>query len=315
MLDRPESGKGVSGPADEGDVDMGDAVPSDEAPQAKRMKGFVAASKPSHAVVNKLVTLEPVVSKAGYFKLPAAAGFSRGFAAGHNGAGNGGPLPQVCRQGPHAKLGSPHLGGLCPDEDPAPALAVPAKQGGDWRPAHAQAGCRAGRLRPHVQVVRHWVAGGGQAVLGLPGLGVRSIPGAFGHLQVRGHHLPLADLGRQAGLVPAAGRGKPGCLGQEVGGWLQSGRPPPKTDSMDEITMADVVPLDKRVDIRQEILTMDADAEGNKIQDGPPGAGQSAAVPPGGGGPELQALPPPGPGRGGGKEVAQGDHHGRAPGQ
>ena len=36
------------------------------------------------------------------------------------------------------------------------------------------------------------------------------------------------------------------------------GRPPPKTDSMDEITMADVVPLDKRVDIRQEILAMDA---------------------------------------------------------
>ena len=69
MLDRPESGKGASGPADDGDVDMGDAVPSDEAPQAKKMKGFVAASKPSHAVENKLVTLEPVVSKAGYFKV------------------------------------------------------------------------------------------------------------------------------------------------------------------------------------------------------------------------------------------------------
>ena len=50
-------------------MDMGDAVPSDEAPQAKKMKGFVAASKPSHAVENKLVTLEPVVSKAGYFKV------------------------------------------------------------------------------------------------------------------------------------------------------------------------------------------------------------------------------------------------------
>ena len=37
-------------------------------------------------------------------------------------------------------------------------------------------------------------------------------------------------------------------------------------DSMDEITMADMVPLDKRVDIRQEILTMDADAEATKIQ-------------------------------------------------
>ena len=45
------------------------------------------------------------------------------------------------------------------------------------------------------------------------------------------------------------------------------GRPPPKTDSMDEITMADVVPLDKRVDIRQEILTMDADVEATKLQE------------------------------------------------
>ena len=86
MLDRPKSGKGASGPADEGDVDLGDAVPSDEAPQAKKMKGFVAASKPSHAVENKLVTLEPVVSKAGYFKVVD-------LPAGHNGAGNGGPLP------------------------------------------------------------------------------------------------------------------------------------------------------------------------------------------------------------------------------
>ena len=48
--------------------------------------------------------------------------------------------------------------------------------------------------------------------VGFARLGVRSIPGAFGHLRVRGHHLPLADLGRQAGLAPAAGRGKPGCL-------------------------------------------------------------------------------------------------------
>ena len=35
---------------------------------------------------------------------------------------------------------------------------------------------------------------------------------------------------------------------------------PPKTDTAEEITMADVVPLNRRVDIRQEILSMEADA-------------------------------------------------------
>ena len=36
------------------------------------------------------------------------------------------------------------------------------------------------------------------------------------------------------------------------------GRAPPKTDTAEEITMADVVPLNRRVDIRQEILSMEA---------------------------------------------------------
>ena len=39
------------------------------------------------------------------------------------------------------------------------------------------------------------------------------------------------------------------------------GRAPPKTDTAEEITMADVVPLNRRVDIRQEILSMEADDE------------------------------------------------------
>ena len=81
-LARPESDKGAPGPADEGDVDMGEEVPNDKAPPAKKMRGFVAASKPSHAVENKLVALEPV-----------AAGLSRGLAAGHNGVGSGVPFP------------------------------------------------------------------------------------------------------------------------------------------------------------------------------------------------------------------------------
>ena len=39
------------------------------------------------------------------------------------------------------------------------------------------------------------------------------------------------------------------------------GRAPPKTDTAEEITMADVVPLNRRVDIRQEILSMEAGDE------------------------------------------------------
>ena len=155
-----------------------------------------------------------------------------------------------------------------------------AKQGGDWRPAHAQAGCRAGRLRPHVQVVRHWVAGGGQAVLGLSGLGVRSIPGAFGHLRVRGHHLHLRILDgkpvwfqqQDGGSQGASGPGgSQKAAGRKLVDGSNLGRPPPKTDSMDEITMADVVPLDKRVDTRQETLTM-CGRGGHQDPGGPPGA-------------------------------------------
>ena len=74
------------------------------------------------------------------------------------------------------------------------------------------------------------------------------------------YHLRILD-GKPDSLRP---RRIPEGSGREAGGW---GRPPPKTDSVDEITMADVVPLDKRVDIRQEILTMDTDEEATKIQE------------------------------------------------
>ena len=45
------------------------------------------------------------------------------------------------------------------------------------------------------------------------------------------------------------------------------GRAPPKTDSADEITMADAVSLNRRVDIRQEILSMEADDEALKVRE------------------------------------------------
>ena len=49
------------------------------------------------------------------------------------------------------------------------------------------------------------------------------------------------------------------------------GRAPPRTDTAEEITMADVVPLNRRVDIRQEILSMEADDEALKVRETSPG--------------------------------------------
>ena len=72
------------------------------------------------------------------------------------------------------------------------------------------------------------------------------------------------------------------------------GRAPPKTDTADEITMADAVPLNRRVDIRQEILSHGGGRRGVEGPGKPGDQGQSAAVPEGGGGSELPALPPPG---------------------
>ena len=70
--------------------------------------------------------------------------------------------------------------------------------------------------------------------------------------------------------------GKPGCrwprwypgTGRpQLGGRHGLGESPSKTDSADEITMADAVPLNMRVDIRQEILSMEADDEAMKVRE------------------------------------------------
>ena len=58
----------------------------------------------------------------------------------------------------------------------------------------------------------------------------------------------------------------PGTGRPQLGGRHSLGESP-KTDLADEITMADAVPLNRRVDIRQEILSMEADDEALKVRE------------------------------------------------
>ena len=103
----------------------------------------------------------------------------------HHGGGGGLPVLQVCWEEPHGGPGDPHLGGVRPDEDPAPGglgFAVPEEQGVYRHTAHVQARRRSFRLQVHVQGMRNGVARGSQAVLGLPWQGVRPLPGTLSHL-------------------------------------------------------------------------------------------------------------------------------------
>ena len=66
----PTPGLGASGPAEDEDKEMSDAVTTERAtPPTKRLKGFVAASQKTTAPVNKPVFLVPVDGRPGYFKL------------------------------------------------------------------------------------------------------------------------------------------------------------------------------------------------------------------------------------------------------
>ena len=98
-----------------------------------------------------------------------------------------------------------------------------------------------------------------KAVLDLPGPGISSLPDPFSHLVSEGttYHLIILE-GNPVWLQQR--EGKPGCSRHAPG------KGPPKTDLLDEVTMADVVPLDLR-DIRQEILTAGADDEAMVIRE------------------------------------------------
>ena len=66
----PTPGLGASGPAEDEDKEMSDAVTTERAtPPTKSLKGFVAASQKTTVSVNQPVSLVPVDGRPGYFKL------------------------------------------------------------------------------------------------------------------------------------------------------------------------------------------------------------------------------------------------------
>ena len=69
------------------------------------------------------------------------------------------------------------------------------------------------------------------------------------------------------GLTYSLGAAGPGGTRAQGDRNLVDGTVLAKTDTADEITMADAVPLNRRVDIRQEILSMEADDEALKVRE------------------------------------------------
>ena len=133
----PTPGLGASGPAEDEDKEMSDAVTTERAtPPTKRLKGFVAASQKTTAPVNKPVSLVPVDGRPGYFKLvdlpdlfpvlPADLVGLRGLGAqGYGGHGQ--------RQRAHAPPDVPDLAGLQgarPADGPAGWLLFPGAPDG-----------------------------------------------------------------------------------------------------------------------------------------------------------------------------------------
>ena len=89
---------------------------------------------------------------------------------------------------------------------------------------------------------------------GLPGQGVCPLPGTLCYLRGGRRHVQPAHCGGQADLDPAAGWG-----------------------TAEEITMADVVPLNRRVDIRQEMEAEALHWLHAAAEEGPPSQGASGS--------------------------------------
>ena len=102
-------------------------------------------------------------------------------------------------------------------------------------------------------------------MLGLPGQGVCPLPHTLGTYEADGVTYNLLIVEGKPTWIQQRDGGSLGAAGP--GGTRALGRAPPKTDMAEEITMADVVPLNRRVDIRQEILSMEADDEALKVRE------------------------------------------------
>ena len=300
----PTSGLGAPGPAEEGDKDMGDAdgteraTPPEEAqtPPTKRLKGFVAASQKATSQANKPVSFVPVDGKPGYFKLvdlpdlfpvlPASAAtllrditVEEAVSLFHKFVGkksHGGP-------------GDSHPGGVCPDEDPAPpggglGFTVPEEQGV----------CRhcTGSTQV-VPITRHAERGGQRQPSSAGSAPARSSPPSRHprHYEADGITYNLLIVEGKPTWIQQPEWGSLGAVGpggtraqadRNLVDGTVLGRAPPKTDTADEITIADAVPLNRRVDIRQEILSMEADDEALKVRESQEIKVKVALPPPGG---------------------------------
>ena len=247
----PTPGLGASGPAEDEDKEMSDAVTTERAtPPTKRLKGFVAASQKTTAPVNKPVSLVPVDGRPGYFKLVDLADLFPVLPA------SAATLLRDVTVEEAVSLFHKFVGKNLTEDLVVRILEayVPMKIQEVWASQFQRNKACIGTQRMHRLDAGHsdykfmckacgtgWPEAANQCwVCRARSLSPSRHPGGRRHVQP-------AHCGGQADLDPAAGWGKPGCRWPR---WYPgAGRP-----QAEEITMADVVPLNRRVDIRQEIL-------------------------------------------------------------
>ena len=270
----PTSGLGAPGPAEEEDKDMEDA--------------FVAASQKTTAQVNKPVSLVPVEGRPGYFKLvdlpdlfpvlPASAAtllrdvtVEEAVSLFHKFVGKNLTEDLVIRI----------LEAYVP-------MKIQIRQEEVWASQFQRNKACIGTQRMHRLDAGHsdykfmckacgtgwpeaakqcWVCPGKEFVpFQAPSATYEADGVTYNLLIVEGK--PTWIQQREGGSLGAAGPG--GTRAQADRNLVDGtvlGIAPPKTDTAEEITMADMVPLNRRVDIRQEILSMEADDEALKVRE------------------------------------------------
>ena len=273
----PTSGLGAPGPAEEDDKDMEDAdvteraTPPEEAqtPPTKRLRGFVAASQKTTAHVNKPVSLVPVEGR--LFQaggpprpFPGPSGIGGHFAEGRHGGGGG--LPFVGKNLTEDLV-------ICILEAYVP-MKIQIRQEEVWASQFQRNKACIGTQRMHRLDAGHsdykfmckacgtgwpetakqcWVCPGKEFVpFQAPSATYEADGITYNLLIVEGK--PTWIQQREGGSLGAAGPG--GTRAQADRNLVDGtvlGRAPPKTDTAEEITITDAVPLNRRVDIRQEI--------------------------------------------------------------
>ena len=232
------------------------ATPPEEAqtPPTKRLKGFVAASQKATSQANKPVTLVPDLPDL-FPVLPAAT------------------LLRDITVEEAVSLFYKFVGKNLTEDlvirilEAYVPMKIQLRQDEVWASQFQRNKACIGTQRMYrldaghsdYKFMRNGVARNSQAVLGRVCPGKESAPfqAPSATYEADGITYNLLILEGEWGSLGAVGPG--GTLAQADRNLVDGtvlGRAPPKTDSADEITMADAVPLNMRVDIRQEILSM-----------------------------------------------------------